>query len=126
MINEQKKAEEMYQQLIKNAQEDVEFKNQLIANPIETMESFLGGKVEVSDGKTLVVLDEIDAYKKQPNSSEKYLIIPNNREELTAEELEIVAGGGSNSCVCLGAEKVEVSLNVSTSSGVSAGIKWVF
>jgi hypothetical protein len=93
MINEQVEAKEIYVQAVQKAWESSEFKNQLIANPIQTLEELLGSKVTIPSGKTLVVLEEADTRNRQPKSDETYLIIPENNYELTDVELETIAGG---------------------------------
>lgn len=77
-------------QVVQNAWDDVQFKNQLIANPLETMEKLTGHKINLPAGKKLVVIDQTD-------ESTVYFTIPRKVDmstlELTEEQLEMVAGG---------------------------------
>ncbi len=113
MENVQTKTQELFEQVVVTAWENSEFKSKLMANPIETLEEVSGGKVEIPNGKTLVVLDEVDTLNRQPKADETYLIIPENTYELTEEQLETVAGGVT----------VEISVGYSQKDGWSCEIK---
>jgi hypothetical protein len=96
MINKEEQKQEIYAQIVQKAWKDPEFKKNLIANPVETIEKEIGGKIEIPNGKTLVVLDEAETINNQPESNKSYLVIPERNHEnieLTEEELEAVAGG---------------------------------
>ncbi|MEC5171711.1 NHLP leader peptide family RiPP precursor [Chryseobacterium nepalense] len=85
--------QKFYAQIVQKAWESAEFKNDLMANPIEAIEKLTGQKLNLPEGKTLVVRDQSD-------ESVVYVNIPaapKNSEdlELTEAELEAVSGGGT-------------------------------
>ncbi len=83
------KNQNVFPEIVKKAWEDVEFKKALIANPVEVIENFTGKKMNLPEGKTLIVRDQTD-------SSTVYINIPATpavNAELTEEQLEAVAGG---------------------------------
>ncbi len=84
--------QKLYADIVKKAWEDEQFKIELIANPVETMEKFTGNKINLPKGQKLVVQD-------QTNESTVYFNIPRKVEldtlELTDEQLEMVSGGES-------------------------------
>lgn len=84
------------QALTKKALEDVEFKNSLLASPIETLAS-VGLEVENPNNNKFMVVDQTD-----PNKI--FINIPpmplGSDLELTDEQLEIVAGGAGSECDC--------------------------
>ncbi len=86
------KGQELYQTIIKKAWENETFKNELINSPVQVIEELLGEKLNIPEGKTLVVRDQTD-------EATVFINIPGepNMEdmELTEEQLEIVAGGGN-------------------------------
>ncbi|MCC5613120.1 NHLP leader peptide family RiPP precursor [Nostoc sp. CHAB 5834] len=86
------KMQELNAQIVQKAWEDTQFKSELIANPVETMESFTGNKINLPKGQKLVVQDQTD-------ETTVYFNIPRKVEldtlELTDEQLEMVAGGES-------------------------------
>lgn len=77
-------------QVVEKAWNDAQFKSELMANPVETMEKFTGHKINLSSGQKLVVVDQMD-------ESVVYFNIPRkvdvNSLELTEEQLEQVSGG---------------------------------
>jgi hypothetical protein len=79
-----------YAEIVQKAWDNADFKNQLIDNPVATIEKLTGNKLNIPAGKTLVVRD-------QTNESTVYINIPSkpNMEdiELSEEQLEVVAGG---------------------------------
>lgn len=78
-------------QLLQKAQQDAEFKQRLIANPVAALEDFTGKELTLPEGKTLVVRDQTD------ESTVYFNIPPNpNDMELTDEQLEVVAGGDAS------------------------------
>lgn len=87
---QQQKSEELLQTIITKAWEDETFKQELIANPKETIVQVTGDSVKFPEGKTLVVEDQTD-------ENTVFLNIPAepNLEdmELNEEQLEAIAGG---------------------------------
>ncbi len=77
-------------QVVQKAWKDAEFKKNLLANPVATIENFTGHKISLPEGQELVVVD-------QSASSKVYFNIPRevdvNDLELTEAELEAVSGG---------------------------------
>ena len=88
----QKKSQELLQTIITKAWEDESFKQELIANPIKAIEKVTGERINLPEGKTLIVKDQTD-------DSVVYINIPAepNMEdlELSEEQLEVIAGGGN-------------------------------
>lgn len=82
--------QKVYGEIVQKAWEDSQFKNDLIANPIETIEKFTGNKVNLPKGQTLVVKDQTDESLVYINIPRKVNI---DEMELTDEQLEMVAGG---------------------------------
>ncbi len=86
------KEQKLFQTIVQKAWEDNDFKQELIANPLDAIESLTGVRLNLPQGKTIVVLDQTD-------DSVVYINIPvqPNMEdvELTEEQLEIIAGGGN-------------------------------
>jgi len=86
---EQRK-QEIIQTVISKAWEDANFRKELIADPVTTIERLSGIKIVLPEGKTLVIADQTD-------KSKVYLTIPAEPEmenmELTEEQLESIAGG---------------------------------
>jgi hypothetical protein len=82
--------QKMYGEIVQKAWEDTQFKNDLMVNPVETIEKFTGNKFNLPEGQTLVVKDQTD-------ESTVYLNIPRKVNfddlELTDEQLESAAGG---------------------------------
>lgn|SRR5690348_4977476 len=86
-ITEERK---VYEEIVQNAWEDKEFKRELIANPVEAIERFTSKKLNLTQGKTLVVRDQTDERTIYINIPAK----PNAQDvELNEEQLEVVAGG---------------------------------
>lgn len=80
-----------YAEVVQKAWESPEFKSELMINPAGAIEKFLGKKLELPTGKTLVVRDQTD-------ESTVYINIPAQPKykadvELNEEQLELVAGG---------------------------------
>ncbi|WP_299674864.1 NHLP leader peptide family RiPP precursor [uncultured Dokdonia sp.] len=82
--------QQLFQTIINKAWEDSTFKQELLSNPHEAIENLTGEKVQLPEGKTLVVRD-------QTSEDTIYINIPVSQEmdnvELNEEELEAVAGG---------------------------------
>ena len=85
-----KKSQELLQAIITKAWEDNTFKQELILNPINAIEKATGERINLPEGKTLIVKDQTD-------NSMIYINIlaePNMEDlELNEEQLEAVAGG---------------------------------
>lgn len=90
LTNEQIQSQELLQKVISKAWEDDAFKQELIANPLDAIEKATGRRINLPEGKTLIVKD-------QTNSSTVYINIPAQPSieslELSEEQLEAVAGG---------------------------------
>lgn len=86
---EQRK-QEVIEVIISKAWEDINFRKELIADPVKAIEKLTGAKVVLPEGKSLVINDQTD-------KSKIYVNIPAEPEienmELTEEQLEAVAGG---------------------------------
>jgi ABC-type bacteriocin/lantibiotic exporter with double-glycine peptidase domain len=84
------KKEQIIQTVISKAWEDVEFRKELLVNPVEAIERLTGVEVIVPEGKELVIVDQTD-------KSKVYVNIPSEPEidniELTEDQLEAIAGG---------------------------------
>ena len=76
--------------VIREAWKDSAFKNNLIQNPINTIENFIGHPINLPQGKTIAFVDQTD-------SSTIYINIPaeTNSEdmELSEEQLDVISGG---------------------------------
>lgn len=102
----QKNARENYNKLVNRCWEDESFKQELIAKPLETLESFYGKSLNIeAKGKTHVVVTD------QTNPGVMYVNIPGKPNfddmELTDAELEAIAGGGwyvhiTGTTICVG------------------------
>lgn len=85
------KEQQVLQSVVEEAWANPSFKQALIDAPVATIESFTGGKVNLPEGKTLVVFDQSNPdvvcinIPVQPNLEDA---------ELTDADLEVVAGGG--------------------------------
>ncbi|WP_415328994.1 NHLP leader peptide family RiPP precursor [Chryseobacterium sp. MMS23-Vi53] len=90
--------QKMYAEIVQKAWEDAEFKNELVKNPVATIEKFSGKKLNLPEGKRLVVRDQTD-------ESVVYINLPASPKnsvdtELSEEQLEAVAGGiGPGGCL---------------------------
>lgn len=82
--------EELFSTVIEKAWEDAAFKQELIADPVAAIEKLTGVKMNIPEGKKIVVRD-------QSSTSTIYINIPSNNTsediELNEEQLELVAGG---------------------------------
>jgi hypothetical protein len=86
------KEQKLFETIVVKAWEDAAFKQELISNPLDAIEKLTGTRLNIPAGKKFVVRDQTDA-------SSIYINIPAKASmddmELTEEQLEIVAGGGS-------------------------------
>ncbi len=82
--------QDVLSKVIDKAWDNPSFKQELIKNPLEAIESATGERLNIPSGKKLVVID-------QTNTEIIYLTIPPEPNlddmELTDEQLELVAGG---------------------------------
>lgn len=89
MTQEQK----LHQDVIEKAWEDAEFKKELIANPLDAIEKLTGVRLNLPEGKRIVVQDQTD-------ESTLYINLHAGQSmddvELNEEQLEAVAGGLSS------------------------------
>jgi hypothetical protein len=83
--------QKLYSEIVQKAWDDAEFKKELLANPLEAIEKHTGKKINLPEGKTLIVRDQTD-------DATVYINIPSKVEidaELSDEQLEAVAGGAA-------------------------------
>ena len=83
--------QKLYAEIVQKAWEDADFKKELIANPEATIEKLTGKKLNLPEGKDLVIRDQTD-------ESVVYINIPAKPQmdaELSDAQLEMVAGGVS-------------------------------
>lgn len=82
--------QKLYQEVIQRAWEDAKFKKELTENPLDAIEKLTGIRLNLPEGKTIVVRDQTD-------ESTVYINIPAKQKmedvELNEEQLEAVAGG---------------------------------
>ena len=78
-----------YEEIVQKAWDDSSFKNDLTADPISAIEKLTGHKLNIPEGKTLVVRDQTDESTVYINIPAK----PSMDVELNEEQLEVVAGG---------------------------------
>ncbi len=86
-------------QVVQRAWEDAQFKRELVANPVETMEKLTGQKINLPEGHKLVVVDQSDERTVYFNIPQK---VDFNALELTEEQLEMVAGGITPTYIAFG------------------------
>lgn len=90
--------QQLFQQVINEAWENAAFKAELIADPVAAIESLTGQRVNIPEGKTLVVRD-------QSEDNVVYVNVPASQStddvELNEEQLEAVSGGvhGDDGCI---------------------------
>lgn len=86
------KEQKLLQTIVQEAWENTSFKQALIKDPIQAIETLTGKKINLPSGKTIVVRDQTDA-------AVVYINIPAEPTmedvELNEEQLEIIAGGGT-------------------------------
>ena len=80
-----------YAEIVQKAWEDAEIKKELVNNPVAAIEKFTGKKLNLPEGKKLVVRDQTD-------ESVIHINIPAQSKnsvdaELNEEQLEAVSGG---------------------------------
>lgn len=88
--------QKMYAEIVQKAWENAEFKNELVNNPIEAIEKLTGKKLNLPEGKRIIVRDQTD-------ESSLYINIPakpyNDDVELNENQLEMVAGGADTGII---------------------------
>ncbi len=52
--------QKLYAEIVQKAWEDTQFKGELVANPVAAIEHLTGQKLNLPQGKTLVVRDQTD------------------------------------------------------------------
>ena len=84
--------QKLMQEIVQQAWENKVFKEKLIQNPVAVIEELTGKKLQLPEGKTIVVRDQTD-------ESTVYINIPAEQKmdnvELNEEQLESVSGGAS-------------------------------
>ncbi len=85
--------QDLLSRLVSQSWKDESFKKSLISNPVETIENFLEKPIYLKNGGNQIVVED------QSDKSILYLNIPARPNfdelELTEEQLELVAGGGT-------------------------------
>jgi hypothetical protein len=85
--------QKLYAEIVQKAWEDADFKKELVSNPVVAIEKYTGKKINLPEGKTLVVRDQTD-------ETAVYINIPAKQNledvELHEEQLDLVAGGGED------------------------------
>ncbi|RYC66994.1 MULTISPECIES: NHLP leader peptide family RiPP precursor [Spirosoma] len=82
--------QKLYGQIVQRAWDDAQFKADLTANPVAAIEKLTGQKLNIPEGKSIVVRDQTEAGTVYINLPAK----PNLDDvELNEEQLETVAGG---------------------------------
>ena len=88
-LEQQKKGQELYKELVQKARESAMFKEQLVNNPKKVI-SEITGNSKFNDKVNIIVEDQTD-------TNTIYLNIPRKLDagnlELTDEQLEMVSGG---------------------------------
>lgn len=82
--------QKMYAEIVQKAWDDAGFKKELLENPVEAIEKLTGTKLDLPDGKRIIVRDQTD-------NSSVYINIPAKPNtddiELNENQLDMVAGG---------------------------------
>lgn len=88
--------QKLYAEVVQKVWEDAQFKSELVANPTAAIEKLTGHKLNLPEGKTLVVRDQTDESTVYINLPAK----PNTEDvELNEDQLEAVAGGAKGGIV---------------------------
>ena len=89
-VFKRKNKEEVLRLIISKAWEDIDYRKNLITDPLIAIENLTGAKIILPEGITLVVNDQTD-------KSKVYMNIPSEPDiediELTEDQLEFIAGG---------------------------------
>ena len=90
--------QDFLQNLAKKAQQDVQFRKNLLENPVAGIEGFLGKRLIIPQDKKVVIVDQTDP-------STIFINLPSVHDtedvELNEDMLDIVAGGGGSIPVIL-------------------------
>ncbi|WP_312176037.1 NHLP leader peptide family RiPP precursor [Chryseobacterium sp.] len=82
--------QKMYAEIVQKAWDDAGFKKELLENPVEAIEKLTGTKLNLPNGKRIIVRDQTD-------NSSVYINIPAKPNtddiELNENQLDMVAGG---------------------------------
>ena len=89
-IEQQQKGQELMQTLIQKSWESETFKNKLVNNPKDAIESVLGKSMTIPKGKKFIAVDQTDENTVFINIHAKPDL---SNFELTGEQLEAIAGG---------------------------------
>lgn len=108
--------EDLINAIIEKAWTDSQFKHQLVNNPTKTISKFVGKELgnKMPNGKELIVMDQTDESKFYLNIPAR----PTYEEELTDQQLELVAGGATGPFYDAGVyvgEKIKEFYNWATS-----------
>lgn len=85
--------QKMYAEIVQKAWDDAGFKKDLLENPVGAIEKLTGKKLNLPEGKKIVVRDQTDESAVYINIPAK----PNNNDdiELDDNQLDMVAGGSA-------------------------------
>ncbi|GAA3522349.1 hypothetical protein GCM10022393_41120 [Aquimarina addita] len=113
LTENQEKAQDILQQIFTNAWENDTFKEELIADPVVSIEKITGKKCN-TEGTKVIIEDQTD-------SNIVFLNIPRKPDfenlQLTDEQLEIVAGG-----IVAGTAGIALAIVGLFAAGVGIGI----
>ena len=84
------KGQKIWSQVVAKAWQDDSFKQRLLSDPATVLAE---SGLTVPDGIEIKVLENTD--------TTRHFIMPTPNRELSADQLDHVAGGGSNSCMCI-------------------------
>lgn len=79
--------------LVEKSWSDSQFKADFITNPVATIEEVVGRKINIPEGKKIVVVDQSNVNTYYLNLSHHVHNLDLSNKELTDEQLEVVAGG---------------------------------
>ncbi len=80
-----------YAEIVQKAWDDAGFKKELLENPVEAIEKLTGKKLNLPEGKKIIVRDQTDSTAVYINIPAK----PDNDVELNDNQLDMVAGGAA-------------------------------
>lgn len=113
--------QKLYAQVVQKAWEDAQFKAELVEKPLTAIEKLTGQKLNLPEGKTLVICDQTDESRVYMNIPAK----PSTEDvELNEEQLETVAGGGLWDWLTGGSSKGFSGFGGGSFGGGGAGGSW--